>query len=390
MKKFDYIVYIGRFQPPHLAHTQIVKQGLKQATNVIVLVGSANQPRTFKNPFTWQEREVMIRASLSADLNERVVVMPIRDKVTDAQWVTQIQRAVDTIEKTVTGSNALESSKIGIIGHSKDESSYYLEMFPQWENIEVENIEDMHATDIREAFFGADDEDDFELKVGRNLPHGIHDWMKAFMMTAEYEQLRREFLFNRNYRRAWDWDATLDAFLENDLADFKAEDRKVIRTAIEQLRTNYKVAPYENNYYCADAVVVQAGHILLIRRRSEPGKNLWALPGGHVGSKETSLDAAIRELREETRLKVPVPVLRGSLHKKNPTHLFEKPDRSLRGRTLSKAYYFVLEPGPLPKVKGGDDADKAKWVPLSTFAEMEDQMFEDHFHIVNYFLGSGE
>ena len=62
---YNTIVYIGRFQPPHLAHIQIMKQALKEGNQLIVLVGSANQPRTIKNPFTVAERAEMILASVS-------------------------------------------------------------------------------------------------------------------------------------------------------------------------------------------------------------------------------------------------------------------------------------------------------------------------------------
>ena len=62
-----------------------------------------------------------------------------------------------------------------------------------------------------------------------------------------------------------------------------------------------------------DAVVVQSGHILLVKRGDMPGKGLWALPGGFLNQEETMLDGAIRELKEETKIKVPVPVLKGSI-----------------------------------------------------------------------------
>jgi len=67
--------------------------------------------------------------------------------------------------------------------------------------------------------------------------------------------------------------------------------------------------------------------------------------------------------------------------------VFDAPGRSLRGRTVTHAFYIDLAPGPLPKVKGQDDAAKAKWFTLAEFEKMEEVMFEDHFHIVNYFLG---
>ena len=247
---------------------------------------------------------------------------------------------------------------------------------------DVGNIEDIHASDVREALFTAEDEEDFELKIGRNLPRGIHDYLQAFMLREEYVQLRREYEFSKLYKRAWNWDATLDAFLSTELSQYwpNNDHQDLISAAINVLRNNYKVAPYANNFVTADALVVQSGHILLIKRRSEPGKGLYAMPGGHVNTNETLEEAVIRELREETKIKLPPKVLIGNITKRM---LVDDPKRSLRGRTYTQVFKIELPPGPLPKVKGSDDAEKAKWVPLSVFQQMEDQMFEDHFRLIN-------
>jgi bifunctional NMN adenylyltransferase/nudix hydrolase len=161
--------------------------------------------------------------------------------------------------------------------------------------------------------------------------------------------------------------------------------------------TNYKAswaaAPYKPTFVCVDAVVIQSGHILLVERKAEPGRGLLALPGGFVDQNERLLDAAIRELREETRLRVPDPVLRGSLGDRTKPHLathriFDDPHRSLRGRTLTVAYLFRLEDRTeLPPVKGGDDAASAKWYPLAQLRC--ESMYEDHYHIIQTMLGGG-
>lgn len=57
---YDLCVFIGRFQPFHRAHQGVVEAGLRQAGRVLVLVGSANEPRTLRNPFTAEERMAMI------------------------------------------------------------------------------------------------------------------------------------------------------------------------------------------------------------------------------------------------------------------------------------------------------------------------------------------
>jgi bifunctional NMN adenylyltransferase/nudix hydrolase len=319
-----------------------MKRALEAGNQLLVIVGSANQPRTVKNPWTVSEVEVMIKSSLPEDVRERVMVLPLRDTAyNDQAWVQQVQDKVRAVTEP--------ADVVGLIGHSKDESSYYLKMFPQWDHIEMENINDIHATDIRNAYFEANgDMTNFDFKIGRNLPPAIHDFMKAFAHTSDYETLVNEYKFLVAHAKMW-------------------ED-----------------APYPPMFITTDAVVVQSGHVLLVKRRAEPGKNLWAIPGGYLNQKEYIIDGLIRELREETMLKVPGPVLRGSI---KYTGVYDAPDRSPRGRIVTHASLIELPAGPLPPVKGSDDAEKAKWIPLSVFERMEEQMFEDHFHIIRDLLG---
>jgi len=153
---------------------------------------------------------------------------------------------------------------------------------------------------------------------------------------------------------------------------------------VETYKKQYASLPYPPIFSTADAVVVQSGHILLIKRRAEPGRGLWALPGGYVNANtdKTVLDAAIRELREETMIKVPAPVLRGSI---KASRVFDAIDRSPRGRIITHAFYIQLPDGELPKVKGSDDAEKAKWIPLSEVTS--DIMFEDHYQLIQELVG---
>jgi bifunctional NMN adenylyltransferase/nudix hydrolase len=122
----------------------------------------------------------------------------------------------------------------------------------------------------------------------------------------------------------------------------------------------------------------------MIRRRAEPGKGLLALPGGFLDalSDKSLEDAMIREVREETQLKVPAPVLRGSIVE---AKVFDAIERSTRGRTITHAFHIKLPNGELPKVKGGSDATSAKWIPISKITPNE--CFEDHYEIINYFTG---
>jgi len=377
-KQYDLLIYIGRFQPPHLAHIKTINEAAKLSEKVLVLTGSANQPRTILNPWTWQERAEMINLSLPETIRPNVMVFPVLDKTyKDADWLIQVQEIVARV--------APDAETIKIIGYNKDETSYYLKMFPQWGTpIDVGNIEDINATQIRNAYFDVNiTEEDFDMKIGRFLPTAIHDYLKAFQLTEDYEKLVREFEADKRYHRGWDMDAMLDYYLEKELAKYNTAG-EIVKEVIADLRTNYRVAPYKPKFVTVDAVVIQAGHILLVRRRAEPGKGLYALPGGFLGEDEEIVDAMIRELIEETRIKVQDKILYRNI---KASKVYGKPNRSLRGRTITHAFLIELEPGPLPKVKGSDDADKAKWVPLSVFEKMEDQMFEDHYHIVKDMIG---
>ena len=71
-KPYDFLVFIGRFQPFHLGHYKVISQGLEMAENIIVVVGSHDSARTTRNPLTSDERIHIIRQSLSSEEKKRV------------------------------------------------------------------------------------------------------------------------------------------------------------------------------------------------------------------------------------------------------------------------------------------------------------------------------
>jgi bifunctional NMN adenylyltransferase/nudix hydrolase len=338
-KKYDTLVLIGRFQPLHSAHLEIIKRATALTDQLVVICGSAKQPRTYKNPFTFDERSRMIRAA-TAGLSMRVYVEPNIDTIyNDQAWAVRVQGIVSKYR-------VLGGAGVGIIGHKKDESSFYLDMFPQWGYENVEEIEPLSAVNIRDLYFKRDCNMKFIKAV---VPETTFDFLNEFKDTAEYEQIIREREFVANYKK------------------------------------QYASLPYPPIFSTADSVVIQSGHVLMIRRRAEPGKGLWALPGGYVNANtdKSVEDAAIRELREETQIKVPAPVLRGNIKR---SKVFDAIDRSPRGRIITHAFYIELPDGELPKVKGSDDAEKARWVPIAEVKSEE--CFEDHYEILQHFLGA--
>jgi 8-oxo-dGTP diphosphatase len=113
--------------------------------------------------------------------------------------------------------------------------------------------------------------------------------------------------------------------------------------------------------------------VLLIERGREPYKHKWALPGGFIEMAETLEQACIRELEEETGLKI---------HKMEQFRAYDAVDRDPRHRTISVVYYTML-PETVP-VRGSDDAARAAWFPID---ELPALAF-DHAQIVNDFLMS--
>ena len=59
-KKFYLGVVIGRFQPVHLGHKEVLRTAMMQCEHLLVLAGSVNRPLSPKNPFTFQQRKVLI------------------------------------------------------------------------------------------------------------------------------------------------------------------------------------------------------------------------------------------------------------------------------------------------------------------------------------------
>lgn len=107
--------------------------------------------------------------------------------------------------------------------------------------------------------------------------------------------------------------------------------------------------------------------VLLIQRGADPFKGAWAFPGGFMNMDETTEQCAIRELEEETGLKVTTVHQIGA---------YSKVDRDPRGRTITVAYLAIIDSPE--KVIGQDDAAKAEWFPIT---ELPHLAF-DHYDIM--------
>lgn len=344
----DICVLIGRFQPVHAGHLALLHEALRIAPEVVVVLGSAHAARSVRNPFTWQERQALVRGALTPELAKRVRFAPVRDYYDEARWASTVVRAVNATAET--GSDAAATRSVCIVGHFKDASSGYLRSFPGWSLHAMPRQGSFDATPIRDAWLGG-----ASAPAAEAVLPNVAAFLESLANTAEFSRLQEE------------WHALHDA------------------------RAAWASAPYPPIFVTVDALVHDQHHVLLVRRGRAPGKTLLALPGGFVDQNETLLRSCLRELAEETHFALTQDEFWPALQE---VRVFAHPARSQRGRTITHAHRFDLRtlPGhaagaPLPAVRADDDAAEALWVPIAQLAQLEDQFFEDHFHLLDVFLG---
>lgn len=309
---------MGRFNPLHMGHRDLIRRAKAKCTELYILVGSANSPRTIKNPFTYIERRDEILRFLKHEDIKNVTVLPLNDyKYSDSQWLSDVTSLIETTSNL---------GHVTIFGYKK-EGNHYLDWFPQYSYEEIDAVHDVSATMIRENWY-------------RTRPKMVAD---EVMEDWNYFQKEKETFANYPY-------------------------------------------PETLGFMCGDVILECSGHILLIQRARAPGRGTWALPGGFKNRNETLGDAGIRELLEETNVRIPEKVLRGSIVSKQ---LFDSPSRGMGipRVTLATHVRVNLNPdGTLPKANGADDAMDCEWFPTATIMNELD-LFDDHQGIISIMCG---
>jgi len=310
-------IFIGRFQPVHQGHIHALGIAASQVDTLYIFVGSANQCRSIRNPWTFQERSQMLRTKLHNARVTNFKIVPLNDyRYSNTQWMSDVRATVEhygMVNPT-------------LFGHMK-EGNDYLTWFPDWKFKSIEAQYKIDASSTRKRMFETDDPE---------MP----------------ETVRADYAFYQKENKTF---------------------------------ANYPF-PETLNFNCSDAILECQGHVLLIQRKYAPGAGAWALPGGFRNRNESFLDCAIRELQEETNVRVPEKVLRGSIVK---SELFDDPSRSFGIPRNTLAVYMRINPNPdgsLPRANGADDAALCKWVPL-TDALNNIEMYDDHKDILSKVTG---
>lgn len=357
--RVDYGVFILRGQPFTEAHLYNIAFALSFCQHLFIVLGSAfAAPRWDHIPFREYTREAMILASLTTEQKKRITFIYQKDYANMTTWADKL---TNKVINHIGGTDA----KVALVGHAKDKpTGFYLQQFPDWESVNVPNFRDnLSATPIRDRYLTDEGWYSFQNWATGLLPVGTLAVLQDFRKTSEFNNLMAEKTFMVNYLKNF--------YDPEELAKAKAD-------------PTYRPysAPYPPIFYCADAVVIQGNKVLLVTRGAYPGKGLLATPGGHCEN-DIPLDAAIRELIEETGIKVPEQVLRGSIVGSKE---YNDPNRSTRKRTITTSQYIHLTPKvrpgddpkkvmALPKVRGRSDAVEAKWRTISNLKR--ENMFED-------------
>lgn len=363
-KEYDVIVYRGRFQGFHNAHLQTILMALQHAHRVIVVVGSANEPRTFyRNPFFENERIEMIRGALEDHFrHEDVHFTTVEDYPSDEVWAANVEEQVYTVIESIDEVEQFASSikmmplRVAQIGFKKDDNCVRdVALFPNWDYVETPHFEPLDATQVRDIFFSKR-----PLGFLRGVcPESVIQYLKGFRCTDDFTELMAEKKFCEDYQAQF-------AGLE-----------------------------YAPTFVTGDNVAFQDDTVLLARRKNYPGKDLWCLPAGFfnaanrltkraevVKADKTVWDCAIRELFEETKAGVSVEDLRLALIGKE---VFDAEGRDPRGRFITHAYAYNFDGQPVFSIEAADDAAEVRRFHINDIDRR--MMYADHYSIIIWAYG---
>jgi bifunctional NMN adenylyltransferase/nudix hydrolase len=350
-------IVIGRFQPVHRQHMeQLIAPALEECDKVLFILGSSLKARDTKNPFLWQDRELMIENAIMEHYGLdhwrshkiEFECIPVKDyPYSNVRWQLAVQQAVNhEIED-----RGWEPEEIVLYGTKKDNSSYYLDLFPHWKSAVKPVVKnELGSTLIRDAWLRGDLD-----SVAAHLSESTYRYLKKVSTTNEGDYLLTAYEFEKDYK------------------------------------SQFKGSPYPVIHHTVDNIVLWRGSVLLVKRRFHPGKGLWALPGGFIKPDERLVDAAYREMAEETHISLLTNDRSRTLTMDHSwikaSHGFDDPERSRRGRTITQAFLWVVPDWFEINTRHDDDAAATKFFPLNEVLEdMNYDLFEDHQAIIAHLV----
>ncbi len=332
-----------RGEPLHEGHVGNIRAAKARCRTLVVLVGSSNVARDYRNPFTYDERREMITACFPMEVADgSIVIRPMPDFFRNNKgWAANTKRIVREVAKDVGQRYGfvVDDSVTALAGFRKDKAtSEYLDMFPEWGDIMLkERISLIDATAIREAYFKRD-----STILADYLPQPVVRFLERFRLNPAFGLIVDE------------------------------------REEIDHCRAVYNKDDPEN--FTGDILIRHRSKSLLIKRGGRYGYGLWAFPGGLRDEGEDFLDASLRELTEETGLvdlneNITIEFLKQCVK----TEIYnDTKGRDLRGRYTTKLFVIVLpDDMPEPKIEPRDDAKEVHWVDHETIPQT--CFFADHY-----------
>lgn len=337
-------VVIGRMQGLHNDHKNHILRAYRENDVVMILVGSSNRRVSIKNPFTYDQRCTMIALNIMDDVDlKRIIYRPLPDTSVDAIWAQNV--------RYIVGQQASIGDKVTLYGSDKDESTYYLHMFPEWKQSFTPDQSGFDATALRKAWFTGYQTD--RAIRGTKIMEHVSDRTVMYINALP---------FNENLQDEWQ-------YYQNEKARF----------------ASYPF-PESLNFSCADAVFTWNDYVAFIERGRNPGKGCKALPGGFRNRGETHRAAAEREAYEETRINLPPAALAKCYRGEK---LFDDGSRSLGIPRSTLAVHYDLSEmfEEMPVLYPADDAVDYMWVHRNHLDDMATTIYDDHLFIAKYFVG---
>lgn len=322
---------IGRFQPLHNGHISLINKALQENDKVLVLIGSTNKLPDFKNPFTTEERIAFLAGSFGD--NENVIVNTIKDYDSDDEWVQEVTARALSFEEDPT--------KITLYCNPKDYDWYTGNfLFP----VETEDSVYISATTIRNAWYNGD------YSWSQVVALHVMETMDA---AQSYQRLQREY-----------------------------------RNTTQMGALKKQGHPFGNPMEPVSfAVIIKDGQVLVGKRKGPRGAGQFGLPGGFVQNTETTLEAAMRETKEELGVDLKTLVTSG-----NAVCMAQAVSENLGDlgvRTLGVNYLFVVKPEvELEITLDTSETTEYQWVPYLDICEDKFLLFFNHNFVTRQLLAT--
>lgn len=313
-------VVIGRFQPLHNEHVRMIEHAISLGERTLVLVGSAFEPRTLKNPWTYEER----RAMLNAVFGNRIGIEAIRDIPYDNEsWFEYVKLTINSYLDY-----GVDLSQITIVGCDKDDTTWYLNHFPEYGLNLFEAETKLDATAIRQDIW-----EGHGLMPGL-VPGEVFDYISGWYEKdpQPLDRLMQKFVDVNKYQQQWG----------------------------------------KGPFLCVDSILMSEKEWFAIIEHQE---GTLAIPGGFLDYGETTLNGARRECREEI----------GFDPGDSPTDLFiaDAIGRDPRCHNVSTVYVWDVG-DDMPELTAGDPTEVlgVRWMDWHEIQSRREEFRADHFHLI--------